>query len=225
MSHVSKEQGRTILFVSHNMGAVKQLCNSGILIDKGIIEMYDRNIDLVVTKYLQPDSNMATTIWKNYEKKYQSQYFTLTSFFLTNLNGNILPNIVDNSENFYLNFEFEVETIDNALEISYEVYDEEHRIVYCSQHTDQKAEQWPKITVGLNKIKTMIPCRFLNEGLYYIKPGASLFNRISILEPTKCNISLQLNIMGGLSDSPYWSKKRGGIIAPLFQWGEVNKDI
>jgi lipopolysaccharide transport system ATP-binding protein len=220
MSHVSKEQGRTILFVSHNMGAVKQLCNSGILIEKGIIKMYNRNIDLVVTKYLQADSSIATTIWKNIEKKYQSEYFTLISLYLTNSSGDILPKIVDNSENFFLNFEFEVETIDNALEISYEVYDEEHRLVYCSQHTDQKEDKWTKISKGYNKIQTIIPSRFLNEGLYYIKPGACLYNRMSILEPTKNNISLQLNILGGLSDSPYWSKKRGGIIAPLFKWGD-----
>ena len=37
MQDVSKEGGRTVLFVSHNMGAVKNLCNKGILIDSGTI--------------------------------------------------------------------------------------------------------------------------------------------------------------------------------------------
>ena len=36
MDSVAKE-GRTVLFVSHNMGAIKQLCNCGLLIQNGII--------------------------------------------------------------------------------------------------------------------------------------------------------------------------------------------
>lgn len=35
MGDVTKGEGRTILFVSHNMAAVKQLCNKGILLENG----------------------------------------------------------------------------------------------------------------------------------------------------------------------------------------------
>ncbi|MEZ7820878.1 MAG: Wzt carbohydrate-binding domain-containing protein, partial [Patescibacteria group bacterium] len=35
MGDVSKGEGRTVLFVSHNMAAVQNLCNKGILLDKG----------------------------------------------------------------------------------------------------------------------------------------------------------------------------------------------
>jgi lipopolysaccharide transport system ATP-binding protein len=37
MGDVSKGEGRTVLFVSHNMAAVKTLCNSGIVLEKGHI--------------------------------------------------------------------------------------------------------------------------------------------------------------------------------------------
>ncbi len=37
MEDVSKNEGRTVLFVSHNMGIVNQLCNKGILLNKGKI--------------------------------------------------------------------------------------------------------------------------------------------------------------------------------------------
>ncbi len=43
-------QGRTVLFVSHNMAAVKNLCNRGILLDKGGI-VCDGNIEEVMSKY------------------------------------------------------------------------------------------------------------------------------------------------------------------------------
>jgi len=37
MKDVSENEGRTILFVSHNIGAVKQLCQTGILLEHGKI--------------------------------------------------------------------------------------------------------------------------------------------------------------------------------------------
>ena len=39
MGEVSKGEGRTVLFVSHNMNAVKQLCNTGIFFENGMIKM------------------------------------------------------------------------------------------------------------------------------------------------------------------------------------------
>lgn len=39
MKDVSQGSGRTVLFVSHNMNAVKMLCNSGILLKNGEIDM------------------------------------------------------------------------------------------------------------------------------------------------------------------------------------------
>ena len=37
MGDVSKGEGRTVLFVSHNMGAIQTLCNKGIMLEKGTI--------------------------------------------------------------------------------------------------------------------------------------------------------------------------------------------
>jgi lipopolysaccharide transport system ATP-binding protein len=38
MGDVTKGEGRTILFVSHNMAAIKTLCNNGILLEKGMVK-------------------------------------------------------------------------------------------------------------------------------------------------------------------------------------------
>lgn len=51
MEDVSKGEGRTILFVSHNMAAVQQLCINGILIKKGMIDFIGKQ-DEVINRYL-----------------------------------------------------------------------------------------------------------------------------------------------------------------------------
>ncbi len=50
MDEVSKS-GRTVLFVSHNMAAVKNLCDRAIVIDKGSV-VFSGNTDLAIDKYL-----------------------------------------------------------------------------------------------------------------------------------------------------------------------------
>ncbi|MDD6090893.1 MAG: ABC transporter ATP-binding protein, partial [Hallerella succinigenes] len=51
MQDVSKGEGRTVLFVSHNMGAVKNLCKTGVLLENGTIRNIGK-VDDVVNKYI-----------------------------------------------------------------------------------------------------------------------------------------------------------------------------
>jgi len=52
MEDVSKNQGRTVLFVSHNMAAVQKLCNKGILLHNGLLSDYG-NIEMITQEYLK----------------------------------------------------------------------------------------------------------------------------------------------------------------------------
>ena len=47
MQDVSKGEGRTVLFVSHNMASVRQLCHTGILLDKGQVTMMGQVNDVI----------------------------------------------------------------------------------------------------------------------------------------------------------------------------------
>ncbi len=59
MQDVSKGQGRTVLFVSHNMSAVKDLCTSGILMENGRIA-YTGTSNETIAKYLSDDKPEST---------------------------------------------------------------------------------------------------------------------------------------------------------------------
>ena len=60
MSEVARE-GRTILFVSHNMEAVQRLCNKGILLEKGKVAL-DGSIDQVIRAYITSNSSSKSVI-------------------------------------------------------------------------------------------------------------------------------------------------------------------
>ncbi len=51
MSDVAKNEGRTVLYVSHNMNTIKQLCNRCVVLDKGTLA-YDGNVDDAISVYV-----------------------------------------------------------------------------------------------------------------------------------------------------------------------------
>lgn len=56
MGSVSKGEGRTVLFVSHNMRAVKELCNTAIILDKGRVAMQGNTLT-AISEYLSLNSS------------------------------------------------------------------------------------------------------------------------------------------------------------------------
>ena len=60
MQDVSKGEGRTVLFVSHNMAAVRSLCSKGVLLENGQI-VYQGNTDDTINLYLNKESLKVIT--------------------------------------------------------------------------------------------------------------------------------------------------------------------
>lgn len=56
MQDISRGEGRTVLFVSHNMAAVKSLCTRGIVFDNGRIN-FEGSIDVCIDQYLYSNNN------------------------------------------------------------------------------------------------------------------------------------------------------------------------
>lgn len=104
MNDVSKD-GRTVLFVSHNLGSLSQICNSGILLHKGKLISRD-NINKVIADYLG---------FAQQEKQFKlddkeidsSKGMQITEAFLTNNDG-LVTDDFSHDEKFYLNFKVRI---------------------------------------------------------------------------------------------------------------------
>lgn len=57
MKDVSQGEGRTVLFVSHNMASIRNLCTSGVVLEYGQVKYSDTNINKVVDFYLNGNAN------------------------------------------------------------------------------------------------------------------------------------------------------------------------
>ena len=65
MNDLSSSEGRTILFVSHNIVAVRNLCNKGFVLDKGRLISVSDNIDESIKEYMAMSSKNSTVICLN----------------------------------------------------------------------------------------------------------------------------------------------------------------
>src|SRR5687767_11706990 len=52
MGEVSKGEGKTVLFVSHNMDSIRSLCNTGIILKNGLLD-FNGDINNAISRYLE----------------------------------------------------------------------------------------------------------------------------------------------------------------------------
>ena len=81
MEEVTRKSGRTILFVSHNMGAVQRLCKRSILLESGEIAMID-DTEKVIDYYLNKNVGNRVSL-SNMKNRKISGDFRFTDFYIT----------------------------------------------------------------------------------------------------------------------------------------------
>jgi lipopolysaccharide transport system ATP-binding protein len=118
MQDVSRGDGRTVLFVSHNMASIKMLCNRGILLTDGKISKIGE-INEVVSAYL--DTN--TDITKNFKESitYQAPYIEIDNI---NINGQTSNPIRLTHDNNIINIYIEgILKSDQMMALEFRLYD------------------------------------------------------------------------------------------------------
>ena len=69
MNELSMGEGRTVLFVSHNIAAVKGLCNRGVILNHGKM-IFSGNISDAITSYLSNSIGISSSSFKEFIKKH-----------------------------------------------------------------------------------------------------------------------------------------------------------
>lgn len=104
MQDVAEGTGRTVLFVSHNMGTILQLCPKSILLSNGRLEMYGESPEVVESYYRQSGSFGLKNLEKNSDI-YFSEVYTHDG------KGNEVSSF-GHRENIYLRLKIEVKKYD-----------------------------------------------------------------------------------------------------------------
>ncbi len=215
MGDVSKE-GRTILFVSHNMGAVRQLCKDAIFLDSGRIQNKGESSE-IVSEYENFETDDIESIWVNSEDEdkkqiayiekieVQSDSFQKKSTFLS-------------SENILIAFTVYVREENPDLKLGFDLA-KKSGVVFRSQQVDSP-QKIGSLPVGRNKLLCQIPANLLNCGEYYIYPLFSIHMVKQLYSRT--DPTVKFNVLLDTSRSAFHivlnEKNHPGPVFPLLNW-------
>ncbi|MCQ2213160.1 MAG: polysaccharide ABC transporter ATP-binding protein [Bacteroidaceae bacterium] len=113
MKDVSSSGGRTVLFVSHNMTAVKQLCKSGIILENGQIS-YSGTSENAIEKYFAFDPNEMAKPFCKRTDRYGNGKIRVNNIILRNINGKEMTEAFVGQ---YLRIEFHID-VEEGIDLS-----------------------------------------------------------------------------------------------------------
>lgn len=219
VKEISRGQHRTVLFVSHNMNAVENICTRGVMMRHGELIREGTDVRDIVRQYITEHKIETTSpSWQNDENAYQDETFRVDKFYLTDSRGEIVSGAVPNDTPVTVNVEGEVLKPDSNLQIGYGLFTGDMDLLYLSTNLDQPEASWVELTKGPVRLTSQIPARLLNEGEYRVGLFLSLYRRRSICEPGVKGPTLSFEIRGGLSDSPCLVVRRAGHLSPVLPW-------
>ena len=211
MSEVARG-GRTVLFVSHQLNAVRAICDRCVILLQGTFTA-EGPPDEIIAEYLNEDKTQ--TEWKSKTKAFDNPYFTPTKFAVVDQNRQTLTREARADEQLGILIEGETTIIDPALVVGFSVFQTGGPLLFWSLQTDTIPQEWPRLQKGKNSLVTWLPSHFLNEGSYRIEMIVSLHHRVWYCQPEVSAPIISCRIQGGLSRSPHWLTARPGLLAPI----------
>ena len=205
MQDVARGEGRTVLFVSHNMAAVQTLCTHGVILKNGTVS-YNGNVHEAINKYLNDSNSDDNSI--ETQIKIINNAFHINELLVNNSKENKV--IFEYGENKVL---FAIKgIIDVPLNISVEVmlYDESENLIamYTPTHFSGKTHNLKEGKFVIEEEITFSD--MLTNGDYYISIRLSQMNIEHLAEINKfAKIIVNKNIspITGVSfDNSYFGK-------------------
>jgi lipopolysaccharide transport system ATP-binding protein len=164
MEDVAKSQGRTVLFVSHNMGAIARLCKRSILLEGGALAMMD-STEAVISRYVLSGQTQSEREWSENKPAPGNSKMRLRSVRVTDREGSSLGS-VDIRRSFFIEIRYQVLEAMAHLRIGLRLLTSDGTVAFTSVDTSNR--QWSDKTreVGEYASRCEIPGNFLNEGIY-----------------------------------------------------------
>ena len=220
MDEISHKEGRTILFVSHNMGAVLQLCNRMICLEKGHKVFETDDVAGGVQRYMSMSmQDTRDSVWHNTDGKYDSEYFQPLRFGLYNANGEVNSAAVRRNDELYVEIEGIVKKPDKALCVGYSLYDQAGTRLYWTYQSDQigSPDEVPMLE-GRVCLRSRIPLEVLNLGTKRLELAVQTYRDNWIVAPGREAPAVSFTLEGPASNSPYYVLQRSGAMAVNAGW-------
>ena len=201
MQDVAKGGGRTVLFVSHNMAAVKKLCKSGILLENGQVK-YSGSIDDTIRMYIDDGTIPTQSVFFNdLSTAPGNDKVRIKSFEVLPTKGDVVS--VASGIHFRLTFMNYVPDI--HLDAAFELHTADDITIF---HSGKVVSPQHDSKIGEYVVDFSLPPFLLNRGKYYMNIWFGENNKYIICNP----YTHPFKVEEFLYEDPYLGRSLPGIL-------------
>jgi lipopolysaccharide transport system ATP-binding protein len=210
MEDVSKNEGRTVLFVSHNMSAIKSLCETGIFLFKGkvartgtISEVLE---DYMETSFFKVDENFTPVV---------DPAVNINKFYLSNDESDRME-LFRTSEDIFVNIEAEIFAETSRLRIGFDLLNSKKEVLFRSFDDDTDYVERRK---GVQLLTARLPANLLKQDEYFISLQVGIHDERWVSNETSY-LKLRVEHVDGVNKN--YKDYRPGLIMPMINWNTNN---
>jgi homopolymeric O-antigen transport system ATP-binding protein len=211
------QQGRTVLFVSHNMPAITRLCPRTILLDEGRV-IGDGPSSEVVTAYLS--TGLGTTVareWKDLDSSPGNDIVRLRAVRVRGVDGQ-LCDALDIRKPVTVEMEYEVLQGGHFLVPNFHFYNEDGVYAFVAHETDPTWRGRERPT-GRYVSSALIPGNLLAEGTLFVGAAMSTMSPVIVHFYERDVVAFQvIDSMDGDSARGEYGGPMPGVVRPLLEW-------
>ena len=210
------QQGRTVLFVSHNMSAILRLTQEAIVLKKGQLIKRAPTHEAVDFYLSSGMAESGQRIWGADEVPAASEPFRPVAVRIKDRSGNIVDTI-RSTEPLTVEWEYKLHAPVTGLRVGMYLSTMRGEYVFTAFDTDdaKQFEQFGARQAGRYISRCEIPADFFNEGRYSLGVNASSFG-VKRYFMDENALSFNVDISG--APGTQWPEVRQGSIRPRFNW-------
>lgn len=214
MDEITKKEGRTILFVSHNMTAIEQLCGRVIILKDGKIEFSGETPDAVRHYTNTGLGLLSDKKWDNPVQSPGDNVVKINRVFSHKENGDV-ESVFDITKKIGITIEYEVFEDNQNFTQLINLYNDNEVNVFNSHNTNNT----DKISVGKHASTVWIQENLLPEGVFSINVALLKHNPFIVHALGKNVISFKvIDNLDGTSARGNYVGGFPGIVRPLLKW-------
>ncbi|MFV8346493.1 polysaccharide ABC transporter ATP-binding protein [Flavobacterium sp. ZB4P13] len=218
MQDISKQGGRTVLFVSHNMAAVKSLCTRGVVLEHGRV-IFEGGIDEAISEYLNLNNNVLS-------KKIYNKSEAPSSEIVRLLETEVINKVFENKSDYFINekvgvkikFKILIETDDLVLGLN--LYNNQEIHILSSHQKKQNINY----KVGIYQTIVWFPNNFLSEGYHFCGIAAMSYKgvfRVHFHDVNKFSFNIIDEFVDNTARGSDYKGKIPGVVRPILDWDNV----
>ena len=211
MGDVSK-QGKTVLFVSHNMGAISGLCERALLIEKGS-KVFEGHAVETIRRYMESIQDISAEWTAPFQLEREN--FSMRAVRVKDSTGQVRSEF-SNQEPIIIEIDVDIREWIPDLKVGFELEGELGTAVFTTFHNDiHDLLDQKGFKEGFYKFETIIPNRLLTSNTYFVSPCAGIHRRRWIFRGEKV---VQFKVQFQIDNPTFLVENRPGIIGPLLEW-------